>query len=280
MGSRYACGFSLLELLVVLVITGIIGASVSVFIQGSIQSYVDQSRRAELVDLAEMTMQRMTRDIRRALPNSVRINNSGTILELLNVKDVARYRAGPMSGPGGGNPDRRLQFNREDTAFNVASPGQLDIAATDRLVIYHLGDDQNGGSAYAGDAVVTPDSANPSIVDDPDVADEYRITLASPGHQFAFESPTQRIYVVDTPTAYLCNPVAGTLRRQTNYTIQSSMPEDATAGALIASRVSQCAFSYDPGTATRNAVVTLQLTVSRSGEAVSLTRQVQVVNTP
>lgn len=279
MKSRRARGFSLLELLVVLVITGIIGVSVSVFIRGPIQSYVDQSRRAELVDLAEVILQRMVRDIHRALPNSVRTD--GTTLELLSIKDTARYRTGPIPGPGGGNPARRLQFNQADTAFNVMGPRAPDISIDDRLVIYHLGDGQAGGSAYQGDDVITADSGvNPVLSVDPSFPDEYRITLDPPGHQFAFESPTQRLYVVEGPVTYFCDLASGALRRYSGYAIQPAMPADMTNGTLIASGVTQCAFSYSTGTASRNAIVTLQVAITRDGETVSLTRQAQVVNAP
>jgi len=41
-------GVTLIEMIVVIVITGIIGAAVAVFIRRPVESYVDAARRAEL----------------------------------------------------------------------------------------------------------------------------------------------------------------------------------------------------------------------------------------
>lgn len=57
------------------------------FISRPMEGYVDLKRRAELVDQAEMSLRRMQRDIRTALPNSVRIFDSGKGVEFLHVVD-------------------------------------------------------------------------------------------------------------------------------------------------------------------------------------------------
>ena len=57
-------------------IVGIIGAMVAVFIRSPVQSYVDSARRAELGDVADTALRRIIRDLRLALPNSVRVTES------------------------------------------------------------------------------------------------------------------------------------------------------------------------------------------------------------
>src|SRR5688572_22861060 len=90
-------GFSLVELVVVIVITGIIASVVGLFITGPIQAFLDQSRRAALVDTAQIALTRMGRDLRGALPNSIRVDGSGNALELLAALDGDRYR---VESPG------------------------------------------------------------------------------------------------------------------------------------------------------------------------------------
>ena len=77
--SRYSCarGFTLLEAVLVIVITGIIAAIVAVFIKLPVDSYLDSARRAELTDVADTAVRRMARDIHLALPNSVRNPGDG-----------------------------------------------------------------------------------------------------------------------------------------------------------------------------------------------------------
>ncbi len=66
-------GFTLIEMIVVIVITGIIAGVVAVFLKAPVQGYIDSARRAELTDIADTAIRRMARDVRTAVPNSVRV---------------------------------------------------------------------------------------------------------------------------------------------------------------------------------------------------------------
>ncbi|MBT8434588.1 MAG: prepilin-type N-terminal cleavage/methylation domain-containing protein, partial [Gammaproteobacteria bacterium] len=72
---RPACqsGFSLVELIVVVVLLGILASGAGLLILQPIEAYDDQVRRQQLVDQGEMALRQIARDVRRALPNSVRI---------------------------------------------------------------------------------------------------------------------------------------------------------------------------------------------------------------
>jgi len=96
-------GFTLTEAIIVIVITGIISAVVAVFLVKPVQGYFDATRRAQLSDLADTALRRITRDLRLALPNSVRITSAGgsVYLEFLLTRGGGRYRAEPDSGAGG-----------------------------------------------------------------------------------------------------------------------------------------------------------------------------------
>lgn len=81
--------------------------------------------------------------------------------------------------------------------------------------------------------------------------------------------------------------MAGTLTRFSGYTISATQPASSatllSAGAtaaLVATGVASCAFSYAAGSAQRNALVTLTLQLSNSGELVQLLQQVQLANSP
>ncbi|QKT03644.1 pilus assembly protein MshO [Ectothiorhodospiraceae bacterium 2226] len=254
--------------MIVIVIAGIIAAGVSVFIRGPVEAWEAQHRRAELVDAAEMALRRMARDVRRAVPNSVRITGDDT-LEMLNTLAGGRYRSSP--GPGAASADKRLQFNQADTAFNIQGPFPT-IASADnyRLVVYNLG--IPGADAWTGDAVVTPPGTIINIEAD-DVPGEQAVTLA-PGHQFALQSPYRRIFLVDTAVRYSCGD--GEMRRHVGYLPPDSPPP----GALVTENVGGCAFSYSPGTATRSGLVTARITLTDAGETITLLHQMHVDNAP
>ena len=66
------CGFTLIEAIMVIVITGILAGMVAVFIRAPIDAYVDSARRADLTDVADTAVRRVARDIGAALPNGLR----------------------------------------------------------------------------------------------------------------------------------------------------------------------------------------------------------------
>lgn len=265
-----ARGVTLVELVMVIVLIGVVGSMTLWIITGPVDMYNKQAIRAELTDAAELALRRVARDIRRAVPNSVRVSG-GAAIEMLNAADGARYRDGP--GPGAGHPSKRLQFNNADAEFNVMGPLGALASNTHRLVIYNLG--APGADAYAGDAVITPPGTNITIAADA-VAGEQHVTLA-PGHQFAFQSPRQRMFVVDEAISYVCD--GGILWRNAGYAFGPVQPV-AAAGVPVTDRVSGCVFEYDPGTATRSGLITLRLSVTADGETVTLLHQVHVDNAP
>jgi MSHA biogenesis protein MshO len=279
-------GFTLVELVVTMVISVVVVSFVSVFISGPVVGFTDQARRAGLSDAADGALNRLSRDVRRALPNSVRITSSGGVqaLELMSSVDGARYRRSPP-----GTSSQILDFSIADDAFNsIGSFTQIAkpfVSVNHYLAIYNVG--VPGADAYALTDVITPAGTQITITDDTP-AGEDRISLV-PAFRFAYESPRQRLFLVDTPVTYLCNPGAASLRRYANYPVASSQADRDTAvellaagavATLVADQVTGCAFSYTPGTAERAALVTLRLSIGAQGESVSLLRQIHVDNAP
>ena len=280
-------GFTLVELVITITLTTIVVSFMAVFIAGPVRAYDDQGRRAELVDLAENSLRRVTRDVHRALPNSVRIAASGSVvaLELINTLDGVRYRDAPPPG----DPSKRLQFSAPDDAFNsIGSFNNIALpfsSTSHYLSIYNVG--VPGADAYELANVITPPGTQIDIVADT-IPDEDNVRL-SPAFRFAFPSPGQRIFLVDGAISYLCDTGAGTLVRYAGYSItanQTDRDSDAellAAGAsstLIANRVAGCDMNYAPGTAQRAGLVSIALAVSELGETVSLLHQVHVDNVP
>lgn len=280
-------GFTLVELVIVIVISGILATGLSNFIVQPIQGYTDLARRATLVNAADNALRRMERDVHSALPNSIRVSG-GNVLEMINVVDGGRYRDDPPPG----DPNKRLEFNKADTEFNLL--GQfLSItrpysSTSSRLVIYNV--DVPGARAYEGTNVISPTGTSISIAADGVVPAEDHITL-NPGFKFFYPSPTQRIYLVDTPISYLCS--GGNLYRYTGYPIAlgqlttdaALMGASGVSRALVANQVNTCAFTYAPGTSQRAGLLTLALRLRQTlpdggNEDVQLLHQVHVDNTP
>ncbi len=285
--KTHSAGFTLIELVITITISVVVVSFAANFVAAPVAAFTDQARRAELLDSAESSLRRIARDIRRALPNSVRITNYGSIsaLEILNVVDGVRYRASPPPS----DTDAWLQFDAADGAFNSVglfnSITRPFSSTTHYLSVYNVG--TAGADAYELSNVITPVGTQIDI-DTATESGEDNVLL-SPAFQFAYASPRQRIYLIDTPVSFLCDTASGELTRYDGYTIASdqtdrdSAAELLAAGAdstLLADNVSACAFSAAPGTSQRAGLVTLSLNVAQSGETIVLLHQVHVDNVP
>lgn len=264
--KRHANGVTLIEMVIVISITALIAGSVAVFISRPFEGYIDSTRRAELSDIADTALRRMTRDLRSALPNSIRITTAGgvTYLEYLQTSGGGRYRAEPDSG-GGGNV---LSFAAADNAFDVigAMPA---LSAGDSIVIYNIASTGNVANAYFGDNRGSYASTTGSAIN------------LSPSKLFPFPSPGKRFQVVQHAVTYACDPASGELRRYWSYGIAAAQPTPPSTSntALLANAITACEFSYTE-TGARTGVVRLALTVERLSEKVRLFQQVSLNNAP
>ncbi len=307
-----AHGFTMVEMIVVLVITGIIGGMVAVFISAPVQGYVDSARRAEMTDIADTALRRMSRDLRLALPNSVRVTQVGTVhyLEFIPTSGGGRYRA-YRAGP----PGDALDFTVADSSFDVLGPMPA-FATGDSVVIYNLGIDPYN----LGIAPYNLCMAHTNAYDVPATNNRARwvsntaTTVTIAAKKFPCPSPSMRFQVISTPVTYVCAPVAGgaggTLTRYWGYDITLAQPAsipDLTAAnsgilppnALLATNVGLaggaggCSFTYDANVgaqrsftydanvgAQRSDLVTMQLTITKNGESVTLYNATHVYNEP
>ncbi|MBN1958785.1 MAG: prepilin-type N-terminal cleavage/methylation domain-containing protein [Desulfuromonadales bacterium] len=244
-------GFTLIELIVVIVIVGILAALGGQFIVAPVTGYVDLSRRTRLVDQAEMALRRMQRDIRHALPNSIPSVIDSPTLNLEMTIDGGRYRRYP--GPGFNDT---LKFNTTDDSFEMLgapNSGTLDKLAAGielDMVVYNTSPADIGNRQGIASISSTP----PHIV-----------TLVSPW-QFPHASPQQRFFILErNDSSVIYNWDGSNLTRN---------------GDLVTRNVSDCKFSYDPGASQRAGLVTLKLTLTEADEAITLLHQVHVVNAP
>lgn len=271
-------GFTLIELIIVIVLIGALAAVTSVFIVQPFEASEDLERRAALVDSADHALDRMTREARRALPNSVRVHSADHV-EFIHVRTAGRYRRLPGDGststfvPARSSDDFEVLGGLLHHEELVAGAAGTDCANGNRdcMSVYNTG--QTGLDAYDGDniAAVTGVPGSSTI--------EYDTGAGGPA--FATHSPQQRFYVFDAVVSYLCT--AGALYRFENYGLTGSAPslDPATDdGRLVAKHVSDCDFDYEPGSSERRALLTVRLDLARGGEEIFLLDQAQVPNAP
>jgi MSHA biogenesis protein MshO len=273
------CGFTLVESVIVIAITGVLAAIVSMFIVSPVQAYLSTAARATLVDQADLSLRRIGRDLRIALPNSVRVNGSGLALELVPTTSGARYAT---QGVGA------LDFGFVDTAFTLMGPALTLASSPQDLVFYNLGAGVTGSDAYAASTTALEQATSNRRSSTTAVGSASSITISSAAGlpAMAFSAP-HRVLAVGTPVTYRCDMAAGTLTRFQGYGWQATQPDPPSSGtsAVLATGVTACRFSAD-GTlvAARAALVNLRLTLAASAgtgtESVTLQHAVYVDNLP
>jgi MSHA biogenesis protein MshO len=269
-----ARGFTLVEAVIVITLTGIIASVVAVFIAKPVQGYFDSTQRAEMTDTADTALRRVARDLRLALPNSIRPTGVSTSIEFLSTQTGGRYRAA-ASGAGTGDP---LDFvTSADTSFDVfGAPITFSATTTtnqNQIVVSNYG--ITGANAYSGNSAST--DVRRAYAGTVGTVSNISITSTNP---LPIDSPSHRFFVVDTPVSYVC--IGGMLIRYWGYPILATqgIPTIGSSSAVLARNVSACSFSYAPGITERNGLVTMQLSLTQNGETITLYHEVHVNNAP
>lgn len=281
-----SAGFTLIEAIMVIVITGILAGIVAVFIAKPVEGYVDSVRRAELTDAADVALRRITRDVRLALPNSLR-QTSATSFEFIMTKAGGRYRE-ETDGSTCGN---FLYTTDIDCAPGVETASENDfdalgampaITGGDRIVVYNLGAGYAPADAYSGGNVATVAGAV-AITANP-------VPLAAnifPAQSPPQPSPDARFQVVDSAdlvVRYTCT--GGVLTRFAGCSLATPSVCPGSGAVLAGSAATEpkatCTIDYTSPATGRSGLllVTLTLTDTPSSESVSLFQQIRVDNAP
>ncbi len=278
-------GFTLVEMIMVIVITGVIGGMVAIFLKAPIQQYIDVGRRAALTDVADSAILRMARDVRTAVPNSLRFTcGANPCVEYLPTRDGGRYRAAQdCTGACTGNP---LSFGAADNTFDII--GSATFAANDYIVI---GSTQSSGSP-------SYDQTSAGILRAYTGAAGSSLTTVAFNNAVGLPTwaalPSQRFDVVDgsqQAVTYACVGTLGTLDanqngqaslvRYWNYGFNTPQvnPPVTTNHAILANYVSGCTIDYTVPNQ-RFGLLAIRLTLTSGGESVSLYNEIHVNNAP
>ena len=290
-------GVTLIELVLTIAIVGIILAAIAFFVN-PLRQGTDLALRAELTDIADNALQRMGRDVKLALPNSVRTATAGSsnFLEFIAVRTAGRYRAdggGPAGGVDCDNDDTTLAApDNDQLSFDLPAgdrcfktlgklPGAV-AAGSDQLVLNNFGfPDQN--------AYQTAGTLNRVVVAAVDTSEAGRDRISFAPTTFIralHDSPGKRFFVISGPVTYECDLAAGRISRHSGYALSAAQPTVfGGTPALVAEHVIACEFEYNPSVSAQLGLLTLRLQLRRqlfggTSETVSLYHAVHVNNAP
>lgn len=284
-------GFTLVEAIVVMVVTGILAGIMVLFIRRPVQNYTETAGRADLSDAADLALRRMARELRTALPNSIRLTVAGGVsyLQFIPTKAGGQYLAVEDNATRG----TPLSFlsSVPTTSFDIVGPvptAPYAIAPNDYIVIYNLGNGIANADAYVGNNRAQVSSISGTTVTlnaNPFVQPAGKVPNTSPDHRFT---------VAGAPVTFRCEGKAdgtGTLARSVDdFSATQPTPSLSSNTPLLANNVVGCDFTVTTTANLQTGVVGLSLALGRSiaggngngngVETVTLVDQIHVDNTP
>tara|TARA_B100002003_G_scaffold40594_1_gene36217 strand:+ start:4194 stop:4970 length:777 start_codon:yes stop_codon:yes gene_type:complete len=257
---RRAAGFTLVELVMVIVLLGIV-ATISVqFVALSTRGAIDVSARQQRALQGVVISEQISRELREAFPLSIR--TSGSCLEWLPLEAGTAYTRLPRG------PD----FDEIRAAPFSDSPA----TGTTRAIVYGYG---TSTDALYGSADPGPVSSPISNIDN---SGSPAVITLSDGHRFREQSPERRLFVVGQPVS-LCQS-GRFLYRYSDYSPSSSQPPPfgVNPEVLAANLTGNVEFQYTPPTLRRAAVVQFTFTLKdpQGDETTTVSQEVQIRNVP
>jgi len=274
---RAVKGFTLVELILVILVLGIVSTSVTSFISYGARTYQDVSGRDKQISDSRFVIERITREIRNAVPNSVRVSSDGTCVEFIPILASSSYVDIPV-----------LPDDPSDTLTLVSSDEVFDQTDT-KIVVYPLtpNDIYIDGGLTNGKLF---DISSYNFIDiDADLStnsDAYQQLELTLGNSVLFDddSPTQRYFIINNSVAYCQNANGNLLRYQghdftVNQANQTNPP--TSTGVLMAERQSnQFPFSIQSPTLVRSAIVVMDFSFTYDDEILRQVNEVNIANVP
>ena len=217
-------GFTLIELIAVIIILGVVGTAVISFIGFSAQLFVDVNGRDKVLADSRFVLERLNRELRDAVPNSMRVGGNSTIhcLEFMPVNWSTFYLDVPVAPEPASSQIQviELQTGIDDYVSNPA----------DFVIVFPISPADVYGDNGRRFGLSNLPQVNGSSVN--------TISLDN-NAVFTADSPSSRLYVAGEPVSY-CVSNTGNITRHTGYAISATQSVNVNvigSGVLMGSNI-------------------------------------------
>lgn len=278
-------GFTLIELIMTILMLAILSIGLASYVRNTTDIYVDVVGRQKIIGEARFVIERITRELREALPNSLRVGRSGSVscMEFVPIVASSTYVNIPVAPEAAADTVRLVEHG-----VASASANKISVYALSPNQIYTDVANQTTGRVFLLDEAVNQGSG----VQDVDLANSVR---------FQKDSPNDRYYLIANAVAYCTDSSTNQVVRYSNYwpcspsspaACSQQFPPRATQvqGSLQSSLMAQhqvnhgagasAPFAFTGATLLRNAVVMVNFEFLREAERIRFHHEVHIVNVP
>jgi MSHA biogenesis protein MshO len=271
-------GFTLIELITVILLLGIIGVMGSEVITSSFKGFSETDARMELFEEGKLAMMRMEREIHHMVPNAVKVQSGGTDIYFGKI-DVNAINTYGLSGQYYHPVAPKLQWIRDEADAELPINTYISIYNTSWDTFSTTTNPATKRYVYLVNVVNT---AN------------HRLRLTNDGgtdKPVLSSTATNRYYPIMSAIRYYLDasdPTNQILRRtetpvSADADVETTLTTTPPHGPPLLSHVTALTFNYLPAIPlSRNALVTVDFTIqSASGtESVSLHKEIHIRNVP
>ena len=270
-------GFTLVELVMVILLLGIMATFTSQFIGIGSQIYGDASSREQMMSDARFAMERLNREVRDAVPGSLRIEtatgdwvDSGSCLRFWSISATSHYLTLNHTVSGSASTlDLLMQ-----TPASASNPLQDDANAVekdrDRLIVFPH--PRSDGASLAEGCIYGNCVAEVSDVLAP-VTGVQAVRYAA-SEQLNGLSPANRVYFARQQVRYCVDG---------DRLLRSSGPIDgplSSPASLMAEWIRSGSFYREPAAFNASGEVGIRFVFERKGESVTFNHKIEVFNVP
>jgi MSHA biogenesis protein MshO len=282
-------GFTLVELVLVIIILGIVGIGVTGFVRSTMSSYLDMTQREALLRDGSFFVERFTRELSASVPNSVRINGNASVhcIEFVPLLWNTYYLDIPRVGD---SPAQANVIELTNILGDEYTPNANDVG-----IVYPL----NPNHVYGVVDADNPDDIRQrpilSCSDDDDgncatSNDSDQVVQLNFNDGFFTDSPARRLYIADSAISY-CVRDGSIFRHEAS--INPTQTIYSAGGVLMAENVNnvlsanpslsvgpQDPFRLFDSTLRRNAYTQARFLFTRGDEQISFLKEVHTPNVP
>jgi MSHA biogenesis protein MshO len=273
-----AKGFTLVELVTVIIVLGVVSVGISGFIRTGVQIYSDVTERDQLLGDSRFVVERIHRELRLAIPNSARVtaNNAGNIqcLEFVPSVWVSFYTSLSVL-PALSTMANIVEFANNAADYRLKTNDFAIVYPTSSVDVYDL--NNNKRKVITACTVNGGDDCNEDV--DPNGIAELTVSGAFEDH-----SPASRVYIARTAVSYCAHSSGEIFRIEDAINTTQSV---YSAGTLMAENLKnnftqsdESPFRIYDATLTRNGLVHIFLAFERNEEIINYSSEVHIPNVP